>query len=563
MQTDFLASCRILLHRKTDSLGGIVVDWSAEPRDLVLLSSVCPFLLFSMVALDVPEHPTPVRPFEELSTPNRRERPSIQLQFTPMTPLKETTRRLSLVPPKLPVSNRSLVIGTAIFLFLSAIYRSGIIGWTLRMKTAELQGRLYVSNGETSFAEEAVPMALYESTLAEVEHLYAKVIALETFQSAFSQQCLARDREYSDRADECAGSLSGCISALDDLTATHANVMNEYQNSIVQLEVEQIQVIEKIESDFEWRLNNLLNAKINEVQELEDRIYTLVEENEILRNQFDLLSIKKVVEPETTPAPTIEVVAEASPEESFPSPVEEIETAQTSYQIAVFILSFLVALLSAVSGALFLMKRPQRETIVIREEVLVPGIDSTAIEERDPWEEERMQMALEDMAAKIAREVKIQLEMIEAHHEREMQVMRAIVEETHKTTAEIGSLVKDVLEETSIVSTCNNSPCMSPSGDSCSIEEGDASSLSVLLETSVTPIRVPIRERAPANKTSSSIPTCYSIASPSRHSRARRDRGHDSSEDEEEEGLSVEEDSDLEKENFARDMVNIWENFKN
>ena len=525
--------------------------------------------------LGIPESYTPVRPFEELHTPTHRERNSIQLQFSPMTPLRNTPRRLSFVPPKLPISNRALAIGTAVFLILSAIYKSGIIGWTVRMKAAELQGRLHVETWESSgvAADESVPAALYESTVAEVEHLYARLIALETFQSEFNQQCLARDRESWDRAAECSESLTGCISALDDLTVTHANAMNEYQNSIVQLEVEQIQVIEKIESDFEWRLNNLLNAKISEVQELEDQIYSLGAENEVLRNRLDLLSIEGVKEPtvEEVVEPVVEeeLTQTEAPPSTTPSEnihIERIETGSISYQIAVVILSILVALLGTLSGVLLLTNRlhePQTTTSVIREEVVAPtpSIDCTAIEERDPFEEERMQMALEDMAAKIAREVRVQLEMIEAHHEREMKVMRAIVEETHKTTAEIGFLVKDVLDETSVVSTCNNSPCMSPSGDSCSIEEGDASSLSVLLETSVTPIRVATRERAPAAKMNRSIPTCYSIASPSRHSRQRRENGLESSE-EEDDGLSVE-DSDTEKENFARDMVNIWENFKN
>jgi hypothetical protein len=183
-------------------------------------------------------------------------------------------------------------------------------------------------------------------------------------------------------------------------------------------------------------------------------------------------------------------------------------------------------------------------------------------------------MALEDMAANIAREVRSQIEVIEAHHEREMSIMRAIVEETHRTSEEIGSLVKDVIDETSVISTSNNSPCMSPCGDTCSIEssqaDGDASSLSVLLETSVTPIRVPLKNRPAITKNKSSIPpTCYSIASPARHSRDRRMKrvaglGDDSS-SEESDRLSVEDsddDSVTDKENFAHDMVDIWENFR-
>jgi hypothetical protein len=197
----------------------------------------------------------------------------------------------------------------------------------------------------------------------------------------------------------------------------------------------------------------------------------------------------------------------------------------------------------------------------------------TAIEERDPCEEERMQMALEDMASQIAREVQAQLEVIEAQHEREMDVMRAIVDEVNRTTLEIGSLIKETIDETSIVSTCNNSACLSPGSDSCSVEssvaEPDSSSLSVLLESSVTPIRVPLKDRPAAAKSKNSLPpTCYSIASPSRRSNERRTKRQsglaaDSSSDAESDQFSVEDDSFTEKENFAHDMADIWENFKN
>ena len=505
-----------------------------------------------------------------------------------MTPIREAPRRMSFSPPKLPFSNRTLITGTVLFLFLSAVYKSGIIGWVVRMKVAELQGN--ISLGTLSSAD-TVPGLLYESTLAEVDQLYARVIFLESFQSQFNQQCLLRDRVHEQEIQECTGQLTGCHRSLDKISTTLDKAVTGCQNSIVQLEVEQIQVIEKIESDYERRLSNLLDAKNSQLQDLEERLVSLGNENGALRERFD--SHKQEPQelqfdiPEPPPHEEIQKVSivqleaqahEVLQEEDIVADfgigmVDEIENSNFSYQIAITILSSLVIILGTVSGVLWVSRESEEIIFTSPVPTAVPTpalLDTTAIEERDSSEEERMFMALEDVAAKIAREVRCQLEMIEAHHDREMSLMRAIVEETHRTSAEIGSLVKEVIDETSIESTCNNSPCMSPSGDSCSIESltpADASSLSVLLETSVTPIRVPVRDRVPVAKTSSSIPTCYSIASPSRRSRQRRMKRaggaiESDSSSGGEERLSVEDDDSMEKENFAKDMVNIWDNFK-
>lgn len=448
---------------------------------------------------------------------------------------------------------------------------------------------LETQHNASSFSEEGVPLALYQSTLAEVDHLYARVIALETFHSEFNPQCMIRDRRTEEEIASSTRSIRDCMKSLENLSQTHEDAMIDCKNTLVQLEIEQIQVIEKIEIELDGKFSNLLNLQSDQLSELEGKLSIMQTENIILREQLDLSHpVESIVnrtfeQLDIRDDEPVHRTLQSSPDASDdlkrgPSYVGDLEGSSEVHEAAVFILSALVAILSITSSVLWLQRSkmqvnsagPNEYGIISSE----PVVDVTAVEERDPCEIERIQMALEDMAANIAREVRSQIEVIEAHHEREMSIMRAIVEETHRTSEEIGSLVKDVIDETSVISTSNNSPCMSPCGDTCSIEssqaDGDASSLSVLLETSVTPIRVPLKNRPAITKNKSSIPpTCYSIASPARHSRDRRMKrvaglGDDSS-SEESDRLSVEDsddDSVTDKENFAHDMVDIWENFR-
>jgi hypothetical protein len=448
---------------------------------------------------------------------------------------------------------------------------------------------LETQHNASSFSEEGVPLALYQSTLAEVDHLYARVIALETFHSEFNPQCMIRDRRTEEEIASSTRSIRDCMKSLENLSQTHEDAMIDCKNTLVQLEIEQIQVIEKIEIELDGKFSNLLNLQSDQLSELEGKLSIMQTENIILREQLDLSHpVESIVnrtfeQLDIRDDEPVHRTLQSSPDASDdlkrgPSYVGDLEGSSEVHEAAVFILSALVAILSITSSVLWLQRSKMQENSAGPNEYGIissePVVDVTAVEERDPCEIERIQMALEDMAANIAREVRSQIEVIEAHHEREMSIMRAIVEETHRTSEEIGSLVKDVIDETSVISTSNNSPCMSPCGDTCSIEssqaDGDASSLSVLLETSVTPIRVPLKNRPAITKNKSSIPpTCYSIASPARHSRDRRMKrvaglGDDSS-SEESDRLSVEDsddDSVTDKENFAHDMVDIWENFR-
>jgi hypothetical protein len=561
-------------------------------------------MFISVVVRDtvgIREQFTPTGPFQELYTPTRRERASLNFRFSPLTPIAERLPRLSFVPPGIPVNKRALFIGLAIFLITSAIYKSGVVGWAVKMKAAELEGRVRFED-----KDELVPLTLYESSLAEVEQLYARVMALETFQSQFNQQCLLRDLPQEREIRKCSTALSDCLSEFDALTVNHERAVSECKNSIVQLEVEQIQVLEKIEADFDWKLHNLLKSKNTELQNLEERLINLGSENESLRDRLDAIIVEgntkdeneQVVSDERafagrrdgdsesilvgiSDARQDDVDVLSAPIESgneiieaddnilaTDRAVDQVDASYEAYKIATMILSGLVAVLAIVVGVLFVQIKYAAACVdasVVKPAALVSE-SSNQKSERDPAEEERKLMGMEDMFATIAREVQSRLDDIEKHHERDMSHMRAIVEETNRTSAEMSLLIKDVLEETSVVSTCNNSPCMSPYSIESSNLDGETSSLSVLLEASVTPIRVSTRDREPIAKTTSSVPTCYSIASPSRRSRERRSRrengaGSDSSEAESE-PLSVDEESDTEKENFARDMVNIWENFK-
>lgn len=543
-----------------------------------------------------------MRPFEELYTPTRQVHQGInRLQFTPMTPIRETPRRLSFAfsPPKLPVSNRSLVIGIVTFLLVSAVYKSGVIGWTLRMREVEHRARELVSRGIHS-SDDAVPMSVYEEAVSEIEQLEGRLISVEAIQSVFNRQCLARDFSAEMQIESEQRQLQECRGDFTSFKKMHEDRITECTDAMDRLEIEQIQVLDKIEAEFEGKLNNLLASKQAVVDQLEVRLMALSDENDALLEELESLDeevmvlkeqqLMNTVMPSPFNEPILEdaSVAEVSPDlrieageaddeasASVPSELESLERSAAVYNMAIAVLSALVALLSVVSGVLYLIVRSSQQEaaesdplrIEVTERVHTPAVlDVTAMEERDPSDQERLQMAQEDVSARIAREVRAQLEVIEAHHEREMSLMRAIVEETHKTSIEIGSIMKDVMDETSIVSTTNNSPCHSPgTTSSCSFEptreEMDLSSLSVMLETSVTPIRVPLGARQ-VDKPTSSIPTCYSIASPSNRSNNRRTRRLSDALNSPSSGEEFNaEDENLNETNFENQMAEVWKNF--
>lgn len=92
-------------------------------------------------------------------------------------------------------------------------------------------------------------------------------------------------------------------------------------------------------------------------------------------------------------------------------------------------------------------------------------------------------------------------------HEQEMFHMRCLLAETSALSREIGCIMKEVIADTSQVSTHQNSPSASPSGSSLS-EKLEASSL--------TPIRVELSNQGsePMDRRISQSPVQFSIASP-------------------------------------------------
>lgn len=496
-------------------------------------------------------------PFGEIYTPTPARRRSIQLQFTPLTPIRETPRRLSISPPSLPISNRTLGIGTVVFLIVSAIYKSGVIGLILRSRSAEIPSYLIIDTAapvkvENSPVTEVLQPVSPVLPSFEVAKLASRVAQLEDREAAYVSNCNIQQKTAEaeilllrDKVDKCSSDMK----YLEKMKKKSALECNE---TLGQLEIEQIQVIEKVEADFAKRLDNLLMKTNSETEGLSVQLEALKKENSLLQGRLEVAAQEKTMT-------FLEAIEKVRTGDTPRDPLLSVGRQDSSDQLerlVVWILSAVILVLFGVCMHLWRGRKLEREEIPTTqlEEVSLIEVLPT-----DPEEQERIALAVEDMRASIAREVHAQIEMIEVHHEREMSIMKAIVEETRKSSVEISSLMKEVVDETCAVSTtAHNSPRSSTS--SCldlSRDTPDISSLSVMLETGVTPIRVPLRDKLSVNnnKPSPSAPTCYSIASPSRKLVHQSSFDSSSSSDE----WSDQEDGENEGHNAV--MANIWSNF--
>ena len=498
--------------------------------------------------------------------------------------------------PKLPVSNRSLAIGAAVFLFVSAVYKSGLIGLIIRMKAERLLSERAVglaspvvvadvAQGSSASLLDGIPLSQYESSMAEMSHLRERVGELEARRSDFRTQCTLADEAFEERVASVSSKLNECSRELRAANAQKAECEINCKESLNELEMEHIQIMEKLEMDFSANLNNVLAVKNSEAEELGAKVQSLVSENSELRTSADQLTLLALSEREEFTRLLEELNDDArvkSGGTSDQSIVDSMDVSLTVWYAAVSVLTVLVALLSITSLVLFQERRHRQQshasTVPLRvTETVYTPISSPALPEISAYvdtemeEPERISMSVEDLRAAMAREVQAQVEIIEKHHEEELARMHEIIRETRTLNLELRRVMKDVVDETSIVSTNNNSPSLSAlndeevSHDAISFDRGtpgkgddlDVSSLSALLETSVTPIRVALGSRVLV-KTTPSVPTCYSIASPRRRA-ARALMGSDSSSSNGEDWSDVDESE--EKENLEKDMRTIWSNF--
>jgi len=492
-------------------------------------------------------------PFDELYTPTPARRRSLQLQFTPLTPVRESPRRLSISPPKLPFSNRTLGIGTIVFLIVSAVYKSGIIGLLIRWKNPDqITAPAIVESLEIVAANISAASASTTTSSLEVVALLTRVSQLEERQADNISKCKNQIQALDNEVLLLREKSQQCGRDLKESVKKQKKTAVECKETLNQLEVEQIQVIDKVEADLGSRLDNLLLVKEMEAAEFLSQINALKVENAALIKEAEM----SAAETKLTFLQAVEKVrSEIQKERALLESAMDSRTENFDQNI-LWILSATVACLSLLCVYLWL-SRPSmpQEPLLVTESVYTPSCcEVSAIEPADPEEQDRIALAVEDMRASIAREVHAQIEMIEIHHEREMSIMKAIVEETRKSSIEISSLMKEVVDETCAVSTAQNSPCSSSSCLDLSRDSpcDDISSLSVMLETGTTPIRVPLKDKLVANKPSPSAPTCYSIASPSKRLHQRVDSSS---------SCEWSEDENVSDKNNRVIMSKIWNNF--
>lgn len=495
-------------------------------------------------------------PFDEIYTPSPARRRSIQLQFTPLTPIRESPHRLSITPPKLPFSNRTLGVGTAIFLIISAIYKSGLVGILMRLHYPSIKGPALASNISDTIvlAETQTPLEISPTLPSfEVVKLLSRVSQLEDREVETVNRCNAKHSVSEAEIARLSERGNKCSRDMKSLEKKYKKATVECGEALGQLEIEHVQIVEKMKIDYATQLDNLLLKKNAAVEDLSTQISELKLEKSNLNKQVLATETAKIFS-------FVDAVGKLRADEHMQDilpPAIEGKSDDFNF-VPVWLLSAAVVVLSSLTVYLWLDRQQQTPPEEI-EPLRMKNDESelTAIEAPDPEEQERIAFAVEDMRASIAREVHAQIELIELHHEREMSIMKAIVEETRKSSVEISTLMKEVVDETCAVSTNGqNSPC-SRSSSSCldlSRDTPDISSLSAMLETGMTPIRVPLKDKQALNsKPSPSAPTCYSIASPSRRLQRRADSSSsgDWSDEEEENG----------GDQHLKVMANIWNNF--
>ena len=489
-------------------------------------------------------------PFDEIYTPSPLRRRSIQLQFTPLTPIRESPHRLSITPPKLPFSNRTLGVGTAIFLIISAIYKSGLVGILMRLQYPSIKGPALASDISDTLVlgETQTPLEISPTLPSfEVVKLLSRVSQLEDREVETVNRCNAQHSASEAEIARLSERGNKCSRDMKSLEKKYKKATVECEEALGQLEIEQVQIVEKMKTDYATQLDNLLLKKNAAVEDLSTQISELKLEKSNLN--------KQVLATENAKIFSFVDRADEHMQDVVP-PAIEGKSDDFNF-VPVWLLSAAVVVLSSLTVYLWLDRQQLAPAEIEPLKMKNDESELTAIEAPDPEEQERIAFAVEDMRASIAREVHAQIELIELHHEREMSIMKAIVEETRKSSVEISTLMKEVVDETCAVSTNGqNSPC-SRSSSSCldlSRDTPDISSLSAMLETGMTPIRVPLKDKLALNsKPSPSAPTCYSIASPSRRLQQRADSSSsgDWSDEEEENG----------GDQHRKVMANIWNNF--
>lgn len=499
--------------------------------------------------------------------------------------------------PPLPVSNRSLAIGTVVFLFLSAVYKSGIIGWALRMKYSQkvnIPASHEVLIKEVSVWNSLEPRLTVVPDLAMVEemsNLRSKLSIMASRGTEFDHMCWPHEEERENQISTLALDLERTNARLHNEAKARRHDLEKYEDSLAELDIEQIRVMDKIDNDYNRQLTTISSAHEIQLNEMQNRVSSLTHMNIALKMEMEQRVTQIKADADLALSEQVRLREEAENRESIfvevPVPATPADLSDMSLlrsYVTVTLLT-LIATAFGLATAVLLMERKKLieesqppEPIRIFESVYTPAAspdipvqmqdDSVADSAEATEEEARISMAVEDMKAAIAREVQAQVEIIEAHHERELQRMKAIIKETNSLSIELGGFMKELEDDTVLASTTINSPTSdrdydlshdnvsggptpSPSRKASEDDPRELSALSMLLETSVTPIRVPLGSRSETVKQpGSSVPTCYSIASPSRRERERLSKDSSSEED----------DSD-EKENINDDMAVIWNNF--
>ena len=424
-----------------------------------------------------------MRPFGELFPESPRRRSSIQVQFTPMTARTERSR-LS-VSAKHSVNYRVLMVCGAIFLFASGAYKSGLLGWLMKVRSSlqitpevplpedfVLSTSAFVMDKRASsvivdpevsvptvdeyistsavvpnvveavpeysihIEAESVALSLYESSLVEIARLTALVGELTVLPPLLKTTCTLVDQAREEKLQTCSDDLGATVVGLHAAESFAQTCVSEKSSM-------QTELVSKFNEE-------LLVRNLN-IQNLETRLQQLERDNSNLNNQLAL---------EATPA--VPVIAPT------PDPDPLLRTDQTLLQssVVVVVLTVWCLVMTLCSCVLFMMLRSSRDVPLV--ELLPP---TTAV----PFE--LPSVTIEEL------------------------------DEARPLASELGAILKDLLCDSSTRAASPETPAR--------WEQPLAElSLENSLEHSLTPIRVPL---LPCVLTAgSSSPVRFSIASPMR-----------------------------------------------
>lgn len=463
---------------------------------------------------------SPVRPFGELFTPSPRRRSSIQVQFTPMVVRPEARRRSSFVPVNLPCNNRTLVIGVSFFLLVSAVYKSGLIGWIIKVRSSF-----------DAVAEVPLPLEYEISTSASVNEkpsniVYPNLVVSESVSTSAAvpdspEMALYDLSEYVPRAEyeaaihdvtrlttQVAQTVfrpNVCFST--DKVAEEQLTLLKSQIDVYQQDQGRAEQLEQFQLELIARFNEELSLRNSAIQTLGTRLESLERENLdiITRISFEPTQAVPIQVPTIAPNPVL-------------STADLVDHSLVSSSVTVFILTVMVTLLSIV--CLVLMTRSQGSSV-------------------------------DDLRGELVRESEAAITCLKQDHEKELFAFKALLKESQAVSAELDAVVNEVIKD---VSTRHSTPREFP------LDLQDASSQFEIwqhvpeefggsqecssecsLGSSLTPIRIPLTASSPPLLQSS--PVRFSIASPRR---------------------AVDDCSDTsgEQENVQENIASIYDNFK-